>query len=206
MKHIILVALLTVLPLAKSLGQNSLIYGTISADLPYKYAYLYISGSKELISTSIIDKKFSFSLAKRDSLTMLSLSFNTELIKTFQELKESVDYEYPNRPRIVALEDTVEISLNDKTQDALVKGKKLNKAVDEMFFVIKTKKYSDFFESNSENPVSLVFLKTLVQGIINGSPFFSRVDCKLWFNKLSDELRNSKKGKEISEMFKQLKI
>ena len=200
MKHIILSALLFLTMISESLAQKSLIYGSTAADLPYKYVYLYDSDSGKFFVANIVDHKFSFSLDRPEGLKMLSLSFNTKILKTFQEVKDSPDYGYPNRSKLLAVEDSVEVFLNGKTQNAIVTGDSLNLALADMFKAIKTKGFAAYFGQYSESPVSLVFLETLAMYVNGNPPLFNRLECKLWYDKLSLTLKNSSKGKEILEL------
>ncbi len=185
---------------SESLAQKSFIYGSTAGDLPYKYAYLYDSNSGKFFIANIVDHKFSFSLDKPEGLKMLSLSFNTKILSTFQEVNDSPDYGYPNRPKLLAVEDSVEVFLNGKTQNAIVTGDSLNLALADMFKTIKTKNYANYFGQYSESPVSLVFLETLAMYVNGDPPLFNRLECKLWYDKLSLRLKNSSKGKEILEL------
>ncbi|MFI5451871.1 hypothetical protein ACHMWN_06895 [Pedobacter sp. UC225_61] len=199
-KNIFLTAFVVILLTVKGFSQKSLIYGTTASDWAYKYVYFYDPQTKVLLSSPIIDHKFNIEIDKPNGFKILMLNFNTYLLSTYKELLESPEYGYVNGSRIIALEDTVQISLIDKTQNAIVKGKSLNKDIDDMYVTIKTRKYTNFFEQHSNSPVSLIFLKTLVQNVIDGSSFFNYIECKLWFNKLSEKVKSSNEGKEISKM------
>ena len=108
---------------AKVFGQNCMVFGTIAPHLTYKYAYLYNPDLKKLISTTITDHEFNFKLDKPEKLKIMMLSFNTYLMTNYQELMDSDDYGYSNRPKMIALEDTVEVTLLEKTKNALVRVK-----------------------------------------------------------------------------------
>jgi hypothetical protein len=182
---------------AKVFGQNCIVTGTIAPQLTYKYAYLYDTELKKLISTPINDHKFNFQLAKPEKFKIMMLSFNTYLMSNYQDLMDSEDYEYPNRAKMIALEDTVEVTLLEKTQNALVKGKQLNKDLEDMYAAIKSRRYALYFKEHSNSPVSLVLLETLASNAANGSIFFSKEECMLYYEELSQELKNSDKGKKI---------
>lgn len=182
---------------AKVFGQNCMVFGTIAPQLTYKYAYLYDPDLKKLISTTITEHKFNFKLDKPEKLKIMMLSFNTYLMTNYQEMIDSDDYGYPNRAKMIALEDTVEVTLLEKTQNALVKGKQLNKDIEDMYAVIKSRRYAIYFEEHSNSPVSLILLETLSTNAANGSIFFTKEECRLYYEKLSQELKNSEKGKKI---------
>ena len=182
---------------AKVFGQNCMVFGTIAPQLTYKYVYLYDPDLKKLISTPITDHKFNFKLDKPEKLKIMMLSFNTYLMTNYQELMDSDDYGYSNRPKMIALEDTVEVTLLEKTKNALVRGKQLNKDIEDMYAAIKSRKYVLYFEDHSNSPVSLVFLETLANNVANGFIFLTKEECRLCYEKLSQELKNSEKGKKI---------
>lgn len=181
----------------KGFAQDCLIYGTTAPDMLYKYAYLYDLDSKTFLTAPIVNHQFSFKLNKPDKLRLFTFNVNTDLMKSHEELIKSPDYGMPNRGRIIALEDSVKISMTTVTQEAAVKGRILNKAIDDMFLAIKSKKYESFFEQYPDSPISIIFLKTLVKNIVSSMPLFSRTECKTYYNKLSDRLKNSAEGQEI---------
>lgn len=197
MKKIILTMVLLTLFITKGLSQKCIVYGTTAIDLPYKYAYLYDEDTKTFLTAEITNHQFNFNLDKQDKIKILMLSFNTQLYKTYKEILESPDYKYPNRARMIALEDTVEVSLKEYTKNALVKGSRLNKDIDDMYLAIKEKKYSSFFEQHPDSPISIVFLKSLADFAIRDSPVFTMQEFKSSYNKLSENLKNSDEGKEL---------
>lgn len=202
MKNIVVIISLMLLFVAKGFGQKSIIYGTTATHLNYKYAYLYNSDTKVFVTAPIIKDEFVFKLDKPEKPKILILSFNTELIKTYDEVLQSPNYKDPNGRRMIALEDTVKVTLKDNAKDALVEGKILNKAIDDMNLAAKLGEYETFFEQHSDSPIALVFLKILAKYSVLGSPLFSVQERKLAYDKLSDRLKNSDEGKELLEIIK----
>lgn len=181
----------------KGFAQDCLVYGTTAPDMLYKYAYLYDLDSKTFLTAPIVNHQFSFKLNKPDKLSLFTFNVNTNLMKSHEELIKSPDYRMPNKGRLIALEDSVSISMTTTTQEAAVKGGTLNKAIDDMFLAIKSRKYESFFEQYSDSPVAIVFLKSLAELVAKGVPTLSKTECKTYYNKLSDRLKNSAEGQEI---------
>ena len=200
MKNITVLVLLMVLFVAKGFGQKCKVYGTTAIDLPYKYAYLYDPDTKVFVTAPVTNHQFSFELDRSEKLKILMLSFNMELMKTYKEVLESPDYKYPNGARMVALEDTVEVTLKEYTKEALVKGKTLNKDIDGMYLAIKLGKYDAFFKEHPDSPIAIVFLKTLTGLATKGSALITIQQCKLSYDSLSDRLKNTDEGKELLKM------
>jgi hypothetical protein len=200
MKNITVLVLLIVLFVANGFGQKCMIYGTTATELPYKYAYLYDQDTKVFVTALITNHQFSFEVDRPQKLKILMLSFNKELIKTYEEILESPDYKYPNGARMVALEDTVEVTLKEYTKQALVKGKSLNKDIDGMYLAIKSGKYDTFFKEHPDSPVAIVFLRTLAGLAVKGSSLITIQECKLSYDSLSDRLKNTDEGKELLKM------
>lgn len=197
MKKIMLVIVLFTLFIAKGYSQKCIVYGTTATELPYKYAYLYDEDTKTFLTAQITNNQFNFNLDKQDKLRILMLSLNTQLFKTYKEVLESPDYKYPNRTRMIALEDTVEVSVKEYAKNALVKGNRLNKDIDDMNLAIKERRYSTFFEQHPDSPISIVFLKSLAEFAIRDSPVFTMQEFKSSYNKLSENLKNSDEGKKL---------
>lgn len=197
-KIFLLITSVFVLFVTKSFAQSSHIYGTIADHLDYKYAYLYDQASKTFETATITNHKFSFKVDKPDQFKIVSLSFNGALMKNHQEMIESPDFAPPYRPRMIALEDTVKISLLDEEgKQILVEGNRYNQDINDMYLAIKSKQYKPFFELHQDSPVSLIFLKTLTNMAAGNWPFFTKQDCKSYYDKLSDQLKNSDQGREI---------
>lgn len=187
---------------AKGFGQKQIIYGTTATHLDYKYAYLYNSDTKVFLTAPIIEHQFNFELDKPEKPKILILSFNSKKIRNYKEVLESPDYKDPNGRRMIALEDTVKVTLKDNAKDALVEGKILNKAIDDMNLAAKLGEYKTFFEQHSDSPIALVFLKILAKYSVLGLPLYTIQERKLAFDKLSDRLKNSDEGKELFELIK----
>lgn len=182
-------------------GQSCIVHGTTGPQITYQYIYLYDSDSKVLVTAPISDHKFSFKVDKTDKPKFLMLYFSTDLMKTHKELMDNPDYEYLKKARrIVALEDTIEVSMTDENQRPVVKGKGLNKDVDDMYMAIKSRKYDVYFEQHSDSPMSMVFLKTLTESASKGFPFLGLSECKSYFHKLSNGLKESDEGKAVWSM------
>lgn len=200
MKNIVIIALVTVLFITKGFGQKYVIYGTTANHLSYKYAYLYDSDTKIFITEPIVDHQFSFKVDKIEKPKILLLSFNTELFKSYKQVLESPDYKYPNGSRMVALEDTVKVTLKEYTKDAIVEGKILNKDIDDMNIAINSRKYDAFFEQHPDSFIAIMFLKILSKYTLNGLPVYTIQERKLSYDKLSDRLKQSDEGKELLAM------
>jgi hypothetical protein len=197
MKNITLFLLLMMSFVVNGFGQKSLIHGTTAMGLPYKYAYLYDPDTKVLLCTPINDREFRFEVAQSDQLKILALSFNTQLFSTYREVLESRDFKYPNGARMVAIEDTVKVTLKEFSKDAIVEGQSLNKDIDSMYAAIKSLNFKAFFEQHPNSPVAIVFLQTLTESALKGSSLFTIADCRLSYQKLADRLKNSDEGKNL---------
>lgn len=197
MRNITVIVLLSVLFIAKGFGQKCIVYGTTATELSYKYVYLYDPDTKVFVTAPVIAHQFSFELDRPEKLKILMLSFNMELMKTYKEVLESPDYKYPNGARMVALEDTVEVTLKEYTKEALVKGKDLNRDIDGMYLAIKSGKYDTFFKQHPDSPVAIVFLKTLTGLATKGSALITIEQCRSSYDSLSDRLKNTDEGKEL---------
>ncbi|MEE1946300.1 hypothetical protein VRU48_14340 [Pedobacter sp. KR3-3] len=197
MKNLMATLCLIMLFIAKGFGQHSIIYGTTASYLPEKYAYLYDQDTKILTSAPIVDHQFSFKLDKPEKLKVMTLYFGVDLVKTRDELIKDPNFDSRNGTRVVALEDTVQVSLLETARSAAVKGGRLNRDIDDMFLAIKQKKYEAFFAEHPNSPIAIVFLKTLATNARNSSAFFSIPECKGYYAKLSEGLKNSDEGKEL---------
>lgn len=186
---------------AKSFGQKAVIYGSTASGLSFKYAYLYDPDTKILLTAPLSNYQFSFNLDRSEKLKILMLSFSSDLMYNYGEILESPDYKYPNGVRMVALEDSVEVTLKQYPRHALVKGKDLNTAIDGMYASMKSMKFATFFEQYPDSPVAIVFLKTLTNGALKGVNFFNIIECRLAYDKLSDRLKNTEEGKALFKLF-----
>ena len=61
------------------------------------------------------------------------------------------------------------------------------------------KDFDGFFETHPNSPISILFLKVLSKYSSFGLPLYSLEKQKLSFAKLSDRLKNSDEGKELSK-------
>lgn len=195
---VVIIFLLTIiLVTTKAYGQGCMVYGSTATQSTYKYVYLYDAETKLFITTPVIDYQFNFKLDESLKQKILILSLNSKLFKTYKELLESTDNEYLNGARMIAIEDTVKITVKEDPKNAIVEAKVLNKNIDDMRLSIKSKQYSLFFENHPDSPISLVFLKTLTKYYFNGSPIFTIQECKESYDKLSARIKNSDEGKEL---------
>lgn len=198
---ILIIVLLSALAATKGFGQQTCtIYGKTATNLSYKWAHLYDPDTKTLLTVPVTLHQFGFKLDRPEKLKIVMLSFTTDSMKTYEEIRKSPDLQYPNGIRMVALEDTVNVTLAGYTPYATVKGRDLNKAIDGMLLSIKSINYGSFFDKYPDSPVAVVFLKTLADNVNKGWDYLSKAECKSFYDKLSANLKNSEEGKELLKM------
>lgn len=196
MKRNLLSILLTVLTIlsAHSQTQNCKINGTLIDQSFYKYAYLYISKTKELSVTPILANKFQFNIANQKEAILGIMFLGLDSLKTYDDVLQNGIV--GNRiSRLIALEN-LDINIIDNINTAIINGGNLNKDLDQMSSTSKSLDFKPFFEQHPDSPIALIFLKSLT-AISKNHLLAQYVDCKTYYNDLSDRLKNSSEGKEV---------
>lgn len=104
-----------------------------------------------------------------------------------------------NDYRTIAIEN-LHVLAGDVIKEAVVRGGEYNFQLDEMFQSLNTKTYLDFFNKYPDSPVSLTLLRLLIS-MSKISPYLKgQLTLKVYFNKLSDNLKQSEKGKKMWSM------
>lgn len=196
MKKNLLLLILTVFTTLSvhSQTQNCKITGTLTDQSFYKYAYIYISKTKELSITPIVANKFQFNINRQKEAILGIMFLGLDSLKTSEDvLQNGIS---GNRiSRLIALED-MDINITENINTAIVSGGNLNKDLDQMSSTSKSLDFKPFFEQHPDSPIALIFLKSLT-AISKNHMLAQYVDCKTYFNDLSDRLKNSSEGKEV---------
>ncbi len=193
MKKIFLVLLFVFSLKFKMFCQTTiLIKGTLAANLPYKYAYLYYPASKNILVSEVLLGKFNFSVIKEEELMLANIFLRADSLTSNQVLSRVSN---GNNLKLIAIEN-MEINVVTNVEETIVNGGSLNSALDDMRLAMKTLEYDHFFNKNSESPVALFFLNPLIT--ISRLPFNNKpINCKRYYDMLSLPLKNSVKGKEL---------
>lgn len=196
MKKNLLSLLLTAFTIlsAHSQTQNCKINGTLTDQSFYKYAYLYISKTKELSVTPIVANKFQFNIANQKEAILGIMFLGLDSLKTYDDVIQNGIV--GNRiSRLIALED-LDIKIDENINTAIINGGSLNKDLDQMSSTSRSLDFKPFFEQHPDSPIALIFLKSLT-AISKNHLLAQYVDCKTYYNDLSDRLKNSSEGKEV---------
>ena len=181
---------------------NCKLNGTLIYDGSYRYAFLYLPDNKSRHITEIIGKRFCFITKKPDELKLGIIFLGKDSSMTYADVVQQRKYGV-NESRSVVIED-LEIIIDNDVSKAIVNGGMLNKDNDKMYKAISTSQYDEFFDQNPNSPLALELLKALIIINIKKLPFggSSAFNIKSYYNKLSDRLRNSEKGKDLKERIK----
>lgn len=171
---------------------NCEIKGTFVDSINYKYAYLVDLKLKSIIKTPITDGKFKFILAKPESYQITELFFEEDSIKTTTYFLEQSKRASVNR-RIVAIENT-DLIFGKNALDMKVIGGQLNEDINQMYKAMETRDFQTFFDQHTDSEISLSLLRVLIR--LN-KIFEDSFDCKAFYNRLSERIKNSPKGKEL---------
>lgn len=181
---------------ARSQSLYSEIKGTIVNNSSYTYAYLVDLNTKDSMAISpIIDQRFYFKVVKPEGFQLRNLFLAIDSSKTIDDFREISRIKESGR--LLAIED-MEISVNTDVFHATVKGGVFNKDLDDMNQAIETFTLDGFFESHPSSPVSLILLRILFR--LNRNEITrSKYDLKAIFNHLSESLKSSEQGVELSK-------
>jgi hypothetical protein len=171
---------------------NCEIKGTFVGSINYKYAYLVDLELKSIIKTVITGGKFKFILAKPESYQTTQLFFEEDSIKTVTYFLEQSKRASVNR-RIVAIENADLIFVKNALDMKVTSGQ-LNEDINQMYKVMETRDFQTFFDQHPDSEISLSLLKALIR--LN-KIFENSFDCKAFYDKLSERIKNSQKGKEL---------
>lgn len=186
--------------LIKAQDAKCVVIGKIDSQLVRaSYAFLYFPERKITVHTPITNSEFKFSIDKKVKFEMVMLYFGKDSTKTYNDIQSNRSFGIKELV-FVALEDSVHIFVNNNDLNTVkITGGDLNRDLQEMNDTIKSGKYLDFFSTHPSSPVSILFLKTLTR--IKDNPMFSQlIDCKLYYSKLSEDLRKSTEGLVIWDM------
>jgi len=169
---------------------NCKINGILLEQSPFKYALLNDAKTKKVIFAPIIDGHFEFNIERQNEFQMMTLFLGEDSLKTYEQSRRD-----KGNSRFIAVEDTY-ITIKDNVLGATVKGGSMNKDIDDMYKVMSSGQFESFFQQHPNSPVSLVLLKSLIR--INEVTWLQgTLNCKLFYNKLSENLKNSILGKEL---------
>ena len=172
------------------------ITGTLANGTPYRFAYLYYAKENKTIRTPVVLNQFLFQVDQPSQPQVAILFLGTDSLKTYKDAIEERSEIGPKGTRLIAIEDSTMIDIQDNINEGIVTGGNLNKDLNDMYLSSKSMQYEQFFNAHPNSPIALIFLKSLIQ--ISKIPNFSSyVDCKLYYSKLSDSLKNSKEGKKL---------
>lgn len=178
----------------RSQTQNCKITGNINEPSLFKYACLYISKTKKLSITPIIANKFQFDIEKQQEEILGIVFLGLDSLNTCNDVKQNGITGF-RASRMIALEDMT-ICVQEDIRKAAIYGGRLNKDLDQMNTCSRSLDFKPFFQQHPDSPIALIFLKSL--SIIGKKPLFAGyVDCKSYYNDLSDRLKNSTEGKEV---------
>jgi hypothetical protein len=189
---------LTLLFICMSLASKSqnlcTINGRINDPSIFRYACLYISKTKKLTITPIVNNEFHFKLSRQQEEVLGILFLGLDSLHTIDDVKENGVAGY-YQSRMIALEN-MEICIDDDMNKAMIYGGKWSNDLDQMNSSTRSLDFKPFFEQHPDSPIAMILLKSLT--VISKKPVFAGyVDCKSYFNNLSDRLKNSDEGKEV---------
>jgi hypothetical protein len=189
---------LTLLILLTSLASKSKIpckiNGRINDPSIFRYACLYISKTKKLTLAPIINNEFHFNLSRQQDDVLGILFLGIDSLPTIKDVKENGVAGY-YQSRMIALEN-MDICIDENMSDAMVYGGNLTNDLEQMNNSTRNLDFKPFFEQHPDSPIAMILLKSLT--VISKKPIFAAyVDCKSYFNDLSDRLKNSAEGKEV---------
>lgn len=197
MKKVIFLIYLFLLFAIQSLKAQTVyceINGSIFHNSSYKYAYLADFKIKKLVFAPIIDNNFFFKVIKPENYQNLQLFFEKDSSRNFDYFREQATT-YRNNGRTIAVEDAVLEFDGEVTKVKVLRGK-LNEIVEEWYLAMKTNKLIEFIDKYPNSNLSLSILKSFFK-LNNMEQVVNKYDCKLLFNKLSEEIRTSPEGKEF---------
>jgi hypothetical protein len=193
-RYIILTLLLLLTSLALKSQTLCKINGRINDPSIFRYACLYISKTKKLTVTPIINNEFHFNLSTQQEEVLGILFLGLDSLHTINDVKANGVAGY-YQSRMIALEN-MDICIDDDMNNAMIYGGKWSTDLDQMNSSTRNLDFKPFFEQHPDSPIAMILLKSLT--VISKKPIFAAyVDCKSYFNDLSDRLKNSAEGKEV---------
>ncbi|MDQ8004301.1 MAG: hypothetical protein REI64_05835 [Pedobacter sp.] len=162
-----------------------------------KSTYAYVGFGKEIFSAKIINKDFKITLPKKEGYELGAIFFWSDSLsneQAYQMIKNGLE-----DSRTIAIENLY-IVAGKVAKEAIVKGGQYNLELDEMFLCLRNKSYLDFFDKYPNSPVSLTLLRILI-GLAKTAPYFKgELTLKIYFDKLSNELKGTEQGKKLWTM------
>jgi len=156
--------------------------------------YAYFLSKSKVYSSKIVGNRFEFLLPRTNDYELGTLFLWSDSLSVEQayQMFKNKDNDY----RSIAIENSY-IIVSKVTKEAIVKGGKLNVELDEMYQSLQDKSYDDFFNKYPNSPVSLTLLRILIS-MSRISPYFrGELTLKAYYEKLSHNLKQSEKGKEL---------
>jgi hypothetical protein len=176
------------------------INGTLIDAPQYKCVYLANLKQKTFLVTPIVKGGFGFKTQITVDGSLAHLFFDTDSTRTIDYLLQSRNGDHT---RLVAIEDaTLAFTANAKAME-VIKGP-LNNDVNDMYEAMATSAFEKYFETHSESAVSLVFLRALI-AVGSKNKGVTPINCKVLYDKLSERLKNSSKGKELLSLLQTTK-
>lgn len=159
--------------------------------------YVYLRSKNEVYFSKIVGNRFEFILPKTNGYELATLFFLSDSLskeKVCQMFENGID-----DSRTIAIEN-LHILAGEVTKEAVVRGGEYNFQLDDMFLSLKKKTYLDFFNKYSDSPVSLTLLRLLIS-MSKISPYLKgQLTLKVYFDKLSNDLKESEEGKKLWSM------
>ena len=197
MKKSKLLLSLFILIAIKSLNAQTLyceIKGSLINNTNYTYAYLYDFELKTVVFTPILNNSFIFKVQKIETYKNLRLFFEKDSTKNYEYFRDQAKT-YRNNGRAIAVEDAV-LEFDGEVDRVKVINGKFNEVVEEWYIAMKTSKLIEFIDKHHDSFLSLSIVKAFFN--LNNMPeVVEKYDCKLLFNKLSQEIKDSVEGKEF---------
>ncbi len=170
------------------------ITGSFTNKTIYRYAYLYDSKLNTTVITPIINNRFNFKIQKPETYINLQLFFENDSTKNYNYYKGQAKTNR-NYGRTIAVEDAI-LEFDGEVNRVKVLEGKLNEIVEELQIAMKTNKLIEFIDKHPDSNLSLSIVKSFFK-LNNMEQIVDKYDCKMLFNKLSEEIRNSPEGKEF---------
>lgn len=184
--------------LIKAQESKYIVFGKVDSQCVNSYAFLYLPERKLTIHQPIVNLTFKFIVDKKLKFETVMLYFGKDSTKTYNDIQSDRRFGVKDIV-LVALEDSVYISVNNDLNTVKVVGRNLNRDLMEMGDAIKSGNYLDFFSSHSDSQVSLLFLRSLAR--VNKRLIFDQlIDCELYYSKLSEGLKKSPEGLVVWNM------
>lgn len=171
---------------------NYVIIGKVDDQFENRYAFLYSYDRKITLNMPIVNSAFKFTVEKASKFETAILYFGLDSTLKYSDISSNRMPGVVTQLTIV-LEDSVNISVTKDLKNSIIIGGILNEDWKEMNATIKSGNYLSFFNSHSNSPLALIFLKALTR-LKNNLTVGQNLNCELYFSKLSEELKKSPEG------------